>query len=1426
MALALRDCTFFGSAISESFALNDLEALLTKERLLEKATGAARKQLDESWESYRRKIRALGDQGGALRVRHHVLDPLAERLGYGAPTAADAVQTREDEEDGGFLYSTNDGAKLRAWAVDLGTDLDAPNQRGRAYRFSPSRVAERVLLAAGERVGLLTDGEELRLLIVDPARPGSHVTVGLGRSGGWRGTTSVPDSYRLVRALASPAGVAKIGLLTEAARLAQTRVTKSLRDQARRAVEGFVQSLVDHPANRAVIGEWQDHDALARNLWREGLVLVYRLLFVLKLEASADPARAFSFASTSLWRNTYSPNVALAPVVRDVVDRGAETGSFLADSLRATFRLFSDGLTSSELKVSPLGGMLFGPESAPLLSRLAWTEQGVASLLDNLFWTRERGRDARERVHYGSLDVEDLGRVYEALLELEPGIADKPMCRLRRAKLEVVVDSAAGAAYREAANPDPDAADDDASDDDDAEEEGSRGAKAKTIWVEDIAKGRFFLRVGLGRKATGSYYTPHPFVRFLVQETLGPQVAQRSPATDPQPEEILKLKVLDPAMGSGHFLVEACRFLGERLYEATRLCDGLAVDAEGAAQATKDPVERDRLTGRARELRRRVVDLPDPNDELVAYLPSRVAEGQESGISQARALAICRRLVAVHCLYGVDKNHLAVELAKVSVWLESYAEGLPLTFLDHRLICGDSLTAPFFRHLLTDPVTARPLEGLFLQRLGSRLTAVLAGAVHHVRDLEASVGKDAADLERKRTAKARLDEALAPFRTLSEVWSGLAKLGEDAADPQGWEELVRAVADARDVAVTLNANPLLREAQIGGIGCAAYEFLFPEVFFPAGDPAVRGAFDAVIGNPPWEVPATGEVEFLSEFAPGVHRGGGVEGEERIRELMANPEVAAARQKAERLRQGFLRAAQLACHPGHKVEELSSTFTARCLQIGRAWIGLVLPSSFRRNSNQSWLREALFCGEVSGLRSVHGFINSRRAFQELPPVLQFDLVVAGPPSGQPMDAAFGLMEAGQLFDNPARVQYSRRLAERLSPGQWLIIELVDAADAEVLEKILETGRRFGSWSDAAEFRLTQELNQRTFAGACRRLESDDDPRLPDGLRPLLERGVLPCLESKSIQQFTANWAGADTGGWDPVPHSGFPLAQTAKAAVQKAQQISQRCRYYRIAARETCGSPYTNERSAVFALVPPGYTAFHSALIEASPEARPNSTALLVCGFANSFSVDGYLRKQVGAHLSLFLLSGVPMPDLPLALIAHSSLRLSCNHGGYLSLWREQLGSEWRESEGKRPRFPVVEGDDARWAIRAAIDAVVADAYGLRRAQYEHVLASFPHRSYPDAPMRCLEAYDELNRLGLARFCKKHDPYFDIPLVETLPEPAIDLQVPPEAVAAVSTARRKGRAEEAPVSQLTLGEFQMAAEPVAKGPGPKRKKKGS
>ena len=406
------------------------------------------------------------------------------------------------------------------------------------------------------------------MLLCDPARLDSHIAIPLAGAGGWPDRSMAPDSYRLLLALAGPPGLAALPDILDAARLSQARVTKELRVQARAAVEGFLQALLDDPTNAAPLRQWTDRERLAGMLWQEELVLVYRLLFILKLESATDPARAFGFASTTLWRHGLSPNQALGPLVRRHLDQGQETGRMLGDGLHTVFRLFRNGLSCSELAIPPLGGALFGADSTPLLDALHWSEHAAALLLDRLLWTTPKGRE-RERVQYGPLDVEELGRVYEALLELEPGIAAGPMMRLRRGRLEVVVSKNDPQCYRvlDAANVD----------------DGETPDHSGVLLRQEIPAGRFYLRVGLGRKATGSYYTPHEFVRFLVRNTLGDMVCSRSPDDDPDPAAILALKVVDPATGSGHFLVEACRFLGEALYAACRLCDTQAAAAEAAA---------------------------------------------------------------------------------------------------------------------------------------------------------------------------------------------------------------------------------------------------------------------------------------------------------------------------------------------------------------------------------------------------------------------------------------------------------------------------------------------------------------------------------------------------------------------------------------------------------------------------------------------------------------------------------------------------------------------------------------------------------------------------------------------------------------------------------------------------------------------------
>ena len=1387
MPFDLTDCQFVGPALSEPFVRFELEKELNKLKLLPKATGSDGKELKQAWEVYRRHLAQLAVRGGPVRVRNQAVEPLVGRLGYDELQQAKPVETREGREAGGHVFVGNDGsAKVRVWITSFDEDLDAPAKRGQAYRFSHLRIAQRVLLASGERMGLLTNGVELRLLISDPARPDSQVIIPIDP--GWKRSRDVPDSFRLLLALASPDGVKAVPELVDKARLQQVRVTKELRQQARNAIGRFVQEVLDHPDNQDWFAEQTNHDQLARDLWHEGLVTVYRLLFVLKLESSDDPARSFAFTSTSLWRNTFSPSMALAPFAPRVLHEGAETGGLVEGGLRTLFKMFEEGIECTELNVKPLGGALFGRAATPVLSKLRWGERAVAHLLDQLLWTTpKRKGGARERVHYGPLDVEDLGRVYEALLELEPGISGEPMCRLRRQKLEVVAPVAQGENYRP----------------EDGVGKAKKSGKTKVEWIEEIPAGRFYLRVGLGRKASGSYYTPHSFVRFLVQETLGPQVAERSPHDDPKPGEILKLKVLDPAMGSGHFLVEACRFLGHHLYEAARLCDEQALQLERQAERAKLKDEREKLLVEAREYRQRVIDLPDPDDEIVRYLPSRSVEGEETGISQSKAKALCRRMVAVHCLYGVDKNPLAVELAKLALWLESHAEGMPLTFLDHRLVAGDSLTGPFWDKLIMRPSNPKePLEGIFHRGLTLALQNKLAEALSTVRHLEATVGVSVSEIEEKERLKAELDQALRPFRILAAAWSGGVMLGPEKCDDLAYADLLKSVAETGEIPERIESEQL-RATIACGLGIAGeacerdtvyerlasspcapnlpYDLSFPEVFCPSGVPHGQRGFDAVLGNPPWDAVRPKAKEFFASFdfdilaAPTKRERTATENR-----LKTDPKVASLHDEYEsefasqhRIHD-VLFSHQIVLLAGEKTggdPDLAKLFMERSRRLLHrgGLVGLVVPSGFHANEGATGIRW-LFLDRMV-LQCCYSFENRRRLF-EIHSSFKFALVVAQADGmTEEFSCAFYLHDDEWLFgerDGREPLLYSREFIRRTSGECMSFLELRSRFDLEVVETCFARGEPFGDVRDALGVHLGRESHMTDdawrFSPTVDVFRDHSDPRDPEVATIAIGKDYLVLHEGKTFWQYSDHWEAR-------------PRYLVAMSSLADKRAWCRSARYFRLAFRDTASS--TNERTAIFCYCPPGCLYGNKAPCERKPHESANHTALLVLAVGNSYAFDFLLRQRVQATLNFFIVDATPFPRWPewQVFAVHTGLRLTCNHSGYEPLWREQVGDAWRE-EGKEPfTWPVLAGDDERWEVRAAIDAVVADAYGLSRDQYEHVLSTFSHKSYPKAPILCLAKFEELKKLGLAAFTRKHDPYHDIPLNENLPQPVIDLPMP-------------------------------------------------
>ena len=1426
MALDFSQLEFIGPALPAPFVKFDLETELRKEKLIPKTTGDEGDNLQREWETYRRHLRSLVSQGGPIRVKYHVIDPIVKLLGYTETKDAGKVFTqREGDEDGGYLMITDDGkSHLRFWSIKFDDDLDAPTKRGAAYRYSALRIAERVLLASGERVGLLTNGVELRIIISDPARNNSQIIIPVDTH--WKRTRSIPDSFLLLLALCSPDGVKAVPEIVDKARLKQARVTKELRVQARQAIERFMQEILDNPANTEILKTYPNKSELAKTLWREGLIIVYRLLFILKGESIDDIARHFLFASASLWRNTYSPSTALAKYARDVLDDGKETGSMLEDGFRALFKMFSDGVKCSELNVAPLGGALFGANTTPLLESLKWGERAVAHILDRLLWTeKKRGQTARERVYYGPLDVEDLGRVYEALLELEPGITTEPMCRLRRAKLEVVLPVAQGEKYRPKKTVEPDELNFDSDSDEEPEEveeeeekeETASKKKTKVEFIEEIPPGKFYLRVGLGRKTTGSYYTPHSFVRFLVQETCGPLCDEVSPPKDnPKPIEILKLKVLDPAMGSGHFLVEACRFLGEKLYEACRQCDTIMLSIDREIQELERQIEKadkkekeqlekklDELKTKYREYHERLVEIPDPNDEILSYLPSTAPEREESGYSEKKALALCKRLIAVNCLYGVDKNPLAVELAKLSLWLESHSEGLPLTFLDHRLVVGDSLTGPFWTHLIKYPGSQQPIENLFMDDLDRKFSKTLSKAVMYTNELQASVGKNLLELENKKRVKEEMDRALAPFKVLAAAWSGGVMLGENYCDDHAYAELVKFVGETGDLPEIIDGQDILKMIAKGlGIesvpperdkiyeimgngnhGCIpalSYDLTFPEVFFPNGVITAREyyGFHAVLGNPPWDRMLPADKEFFAAFdfeilnAPTKRERTAIQTklmlDKNIETLHSNY-IGSFRQM-ESLVDVFYQYQVVKIDGSSTIgkQDYYRLFCERAPQLCKqyGYVGMVVPSAFHANEGATGIRQ-LYLNKMA-LKHCYSFENRKQLF-EIHRSFKFACIVAVKDlrgTGE-FKCAFYLHDDEWLFlqNLDAALLISKSFIDSVGGKYSIFQEIQFNKELEIVSTCYKNGISFDDLCSKYKIKTSREINMSddidNLFNIYKLIPQSEDGRREKWHSQLLSEGYLLIHEGKTIYQFNDLW--------DESP---LYVVHINKIIKKKIWLIN--IKYFRFTNRKVARS--TDDRTSIFTFLPPGVITMMSCSAQQNPEKTAYYITLSLCAICNSFIFDWCARQQVAANFQDNIRDGLPVSMIPFGFGSHSALRLCCNHNEFKTLWQEQLGNEWREP--KKPSFtwPVLETEQERWEVRSAIDAVVADAYGLNREQYEHVLRSFvmPKRGPNPHAGICLEKFDELKKIGLGAFTKKYDPYWDVPLNENLPKPVIEI----------------------------------------------------
>jgi hypothetical protein len=621
-----------------------------------------------------------------------------------------------------------------------------------------------------------------------------------------------------------------------AGRLWETKVRTDLAAVVFKTVyPGLVRAL-------AAVDKDAPHPLTAAYLAKAGeaaLTLLYRLLFALYAEdRDLLPPRSPRYERYSL--STIRDEIAEAIDGGDALSRRG--GRFWDDTVEL-FRIVDEG--DDAMGVPPYNGGLFSRGRAPLLDQVRVGDALFAPLLDRLSRTDKDGRLVR--INFRDLSVRELGAIYEGLLEYEPV-------------------------------PDPD------------------------------AEGGVAIRLNaFGRKSSGSYYTPDELVALIIERSVGPLVAERVAAFKARAEilasdrrpiaerlaeletldpatKILELKVCDPAMGSGHFLVSLIDFLAERVFTATGDASAAIAWAPGEYASPVLP--------RLAAVRERI--LAEAREKNWTVRPEQLSDQN-----------LIKRFVLKRCVFGVDKNPMAVELAKVALWLHTFTAGAPLSFLDHHLRCGDSLFGERVRPALDDLAKR---GGGFISDAIRKAEASIAG----METVESLTDAEVAEVRASAAAFADVEERTRPLTRFLDVWQALKWLATDSK-ASGQQDLERGLLEGlltgsfgpifEILAGTAKAEAIIQPGTLAAkhetrakqlvdierrteaarelVGRAraladAERFLHWEVAFPgvwrnwqSAEP--EGGFDAVIGNPPWDRMKMQEVEWFAARAPHIAR---------------------------------------------------------------------------------------------------------------------------------------------------------------------------------------------------------------------------------------------------------------------------------------------------------------------------------------------------------------------------------------------------------------------------------------------------------------------------------------------------------------------------------------------------------------------------
>lgn len=745
-------------------------------------------QLEEQW--IRPVLRALGHYYGVqINIRYR------ER-GIRTPDYLLMATEADQQALGKQVYAPNDIRHALAVvdAKQMGIPLDRLSEDTR----NPSQQIDEYLRYSELAWGVLTDGRWWRIYKRESSKYNHFYAVDLLE------LLDHPEAdFRYFYAFFRREAFAEGGFLAQVSResvLYAEQLSDKLETQVFSALEAVAQGFLDYRLNDLAEALEDFPIETLQTLYSQSLVLLYRLMFLFYAESRAilpinesNPYFNMGYRKNSLQQMVHK--------VANSIDAG-ELGDVLKagryQDLLDLFNWIDKGY--ERVGLLPYNGRLFSNENYPFLARNKVGEYYMNHALD-LLARVPHPTDPRQRVmvDYRDLDVRHLGSIYEKLLDFELDVAAENLML-----------------------------------------DGDQYQPFNGVGQPFKRKGEVYLRAvdsaNNERKATGSYYTPDYITRFIIDRSLRPlleEIVGQYATFDEQDgwkipadtnvhalrEAILAINILDPAIGSGHFLVDVTAYLAEWL----------------------------------RDLHIAPIDHESAEDELLYW----------------------KRQVVTNCIYGVDINPLAVELAKLALWLVTVGRGKPLSFLDHHLRVGNSLVGVRFAELGVKWDLPRPTRSkkavaqaqIPLIEDDQSFTVDVGHSVNFIHEIEAIIPDSIDDVKDQERLYKDMAEQLAPYRQLADIWT--SRYFGFTSGQFEWDTIRAYVmhhnaasndedAEAAAGTAIINGNKRILDAVATADRLAKehhffhWDLMFPEIFFtPDGKPKPDAGFDVVVGNPPY-----------------------------------------------------------------------------------------------------------------------------------------------------------------------------------------------------------------------------------------------------------------------------------------------------------------------------------------------------------------------------------------------------------------------------------------------------------------------------------------------------------------------------------------------------------------------------------------------